>query len=274
MPALSSEVGTSTRPYHYVVLNADDFGITNGVCAGIVDAIQAGCLGATTAMAAVPGSLNRIALWAPRIPGRIGAHLQLTTGVPVLDRCQVTSLVNASGKFPASKTCIHGARVTEIVAEWHAQIRALESTGVELTHIDTHHHVHRYPHVFEAYLEIARCYRLVTRSLNPEMTAILRSNGVPCVERTLVSWFGENLTTEGLMQVIEEGTHGLGPGSTVELMCHPGRADMSLLGISKYAYEREQELATLTDLALQARLELGGFRPRCFRRASDTARTA
>jgi predicted glycoside hydrolase/deacetylase ChbG (UPF0249 family) len=267
-------VSTNARPYRYIVFNADDFGITNGVCGGIADAIHAGCLGATTAMAAVPGSLDRIAKWAPKIPGRIGAHLQLTTGRPVLDPRRVPSLVDSRGNFPASKTALQRARMDDMVEEWHAQIRALNSAGVEITHIDTHHHVHKFPHVFSAYLEIARHYRLITRSLNPRMTAVLRGCGVPCVDRTLTDWFGSNLTVEGLMAVIEEGTRDLPPGSTIEVMCHPGRTDTSLLNASKYGYEREQELAVLTDLALLGRMELKAFRPRPFRATTAVARTA
>jgi predicted glycoside hydrolase/deacetylase ChbG (UPF0249 family) len=267
-------VNGNTRPYRYIVFNADDFGLTNGVSGGIVDAIQAGCLGATTAMAAVPGSLDRIAKWAPKIPGRIGAHLQLTTGRPVLDPGHVPSLVDANGNFPASKTALHRARFDDIVEEWHAQIRALVCAGVNITHIDTHHHVHKLPHVFSAYLEIARRYQVITRSLSPRMAAALTACGVPCVERTLVDWFGNDLTVEGLVAVIEQGTRDLPPGSTIEVMCHPGRADTSLLNISKYGYEREQELGVLTDLALLGRLELKAFRPCSFRPTAAVARTA
>jgi predicted glycoside hydrolase/deacetylase ChbG (UPF0249 family) len=225
-------------------------------------------------MAAVPGSLDHIAKWAPKIPGRIGAHLQLTTGRPVLDPRRVTSLVDARGNFPASKTALHRARFEDIVDEWHAQIGALESAGVNITHIDTHHHVHKYPHVFSAYLEIARHYRVITRSLNPKMTATLRACGVPCVERTLVDWFGNDLTVEGLVAVIEQGTQDLPPGSTTEVMCHPGWVDASLLNISKYGYEREQELSVLTDLALLGRMELKALRPCSFPAMAAVARTA
>lgn len=267
-------MGTNNRPYRYVVFNADDFGITNGVCSGIVEALQAGCLTATTAMAAVPGSLDRIAKWAPPIRGHVGAHLQLTSGRPVLDRKHVLSLVDAHGNFPGSKANLQRAQVEDITQEWHAQIRALESAGIEITHLDTHHHVHRYPHVFSAYLKIARYYRLMARSLNPKMTAILRGSGVPCFERTLVGWFGENLTVEGLMRIIQDGTRDLPPGSTIEVMCHPGRADPSLSSISKYVYDREQELAVLTDLALQSRMELEGFCPSDFPAAAAIAHPA
>ena len=271
---LCCSVGLNNRPYRYIVFNADDFGITNGVCSGIVEALQSGCLTATTAMAAVPGSLDRIARWAPAIRGHVGAHLQLTSGRPVLDRKRVSSLVGANGNFPASKTNLQNARFEDIVPEWHAQIRALESAGIEITHLDTHHHVHKYPNAFNAYLEIARYYGLVARSLNPKMTGILRACGVPCVERTLVEWHGGDLTVEGLMQIIRDGTRDLPPGSTIEVMCHPGRADQSLSGMSKYIYEREQELAVLTDLALQSRMELEGFRPSNFPSAAAIARPA
>ena len=67
-----------------VVINADDFGLTEGVCAGIVKAIQAGGVTATTAMACVPGAVERLKRWAPKIP-------EYRRASPVDQRCARTS---------------------------------------------------------------------------------------------------------------------------------------------------------------------------------------
>ena len=89
-----------------------------------------------------------------------------------------------------------------------------------------------------------------------------------------MDWFGNDLTVEGLVAVIEQGTQDLPPGSTTEVMCHPGWVDASLLNISKYGYEREQELSVLTDLALLGRMELKALRPCSFPAMAAVARTA
>jgi len=180
-----------------VIFNADDFGLTDGVCAGIVEAISRGSVCATTAMAAVPGSPQRLGRWAPMIRSRIGAHLQLTSGRPVLDPKLIPSLVRPDGTYPRSKKELAGAAREEIVREWHAQIAVLRDLGIGITHLDTHHHVHKFPHVFDAFLEIAAYYKLPARSLNDNMQRKLHAAGVLCAGRTLLEWYGGDLSVQG-----------------------------------------------------------------------------
>jgi predicted glycoside hydrolase/deacetylase ChbG (UPF0249 family) len=255
-----------------VILNADDFGLTEGVCAGIVEAIRRGCVTATTAMAATPGAGERLTVWAPQIAGNIGAHLQLTSGTPVSKVERVPSLVGENGAFPASKKDLHGAVAAEIVREWHAQIEILLGLGIPLSHLDTHHHVHRFPHIFAAFLEIATYYKAPARSLDPDMTEALRSAGVPCVDRTLVDWYGGDLSESRLFTILNEGLAGLPPSSTIELMCHPGWVDTSLPRVSKYVEDRERELRVLADPGVKDRLVAAGFELCSFRESQDVSR--
>jgi len=179
-----------------VVINADDFGLTEGVCAGIVKAIHAGGVTATTAMACVPGAADRLKRWAPRIPGRIGAHLQLTSGTPILSPENVPSLVGNHGRFPVTRKQVRNPRTEEIFAEWSAQIEFLLRIGIEPTHLDSHHHIHRLPAAFPAFCELAKRYGVPARAIDPEMTVTLRASGVPCVDRTLTGWYGGELSVE------------------------------------------------------------------------------
>ena len=187
-----------------VVINADDFGLTEGVCAGIVKAIQAGGVTATTAMACVPGAVERLKRWAPKIPGHIGAHLQLTSGAPVLPPERVPSLVQDGGQFPAIRKQVR-ARTEEILFEWRAQIELLRCAGIELTHLDSHHHIHRLPSALPAFCELAKQYGLPARALDAETTRSLRTAGVPCVGRTLTDWYGGELSAGSLVNVLNEG---------------------------------------------------------------------
>ena len=187
-----------------VVINADDFGLTEGVCAGIVKAIQAGGVTATTAMACVPGAVERLKRWAPKIPGHIGAHLQLTSGAPVLPPERVPSLVQDGGQFPAIRKQVR-ARTEEILFEWRAQIELLRCAGIELTHLDSHHHIHRLPAALPAFCELAKQYGLPARALDAETTRSLRTAGVPCVGRTLTDWYGGELSAGSLVNVLNEG---------------------------------------------------------------------
>ena len=242
-----------------VVINADDFGLTEGVCAGIVKAIQAGGVTATTAMACVPGAVERLKRWAPKIPGRIGAHLQLTSGAPVLPPERVPSLVQDAGQFPAIRKQVRAPRTEEILFEWRAQIELLLCTGVELTHLDSHHHIHCLPAALPAFCELAKQYGLPARALDAGTTRTLRTAGVPCVSNTLTDWYGGELSVGSLVNVLKEGRRESPEAGSFEVMCHPGFVDGGLRLLSRYVDDREKELAVLCDGALQQELAAAGF---------------
>ncbi len=242
-----------------LMINADDFGLTEGVCSGIVRAIRAGGVTATTGMVCVPGALERLRRWAPAIAARIGAHLQLTSGTPVLPPERVRSLVHEDGKFPSRRKEVRTPRHEEIINEWRAQIEQFLRAGIEPTHLDSHHHIHRLPAVLPAFLEIAKRYGLPARSLDPLMRATFRAAGVPCADLTLTDWYGGDLSVARLVEVLAGGVRENPQAQNFELMCHPGFFDSDLGLYSRYTADRERELAALCDRALQDQLATAGF---------------
>jgi predicted glycoside hydrolase/deacetylase ChbG (UPF0249 family) len=242
-----------------VIVNADDFGLTDGVCAGIVRAIEAGGVTSTTAMVCVPGSSERLRLWAPRIAGHIGAHLQLTSGTPILPPERVPSLLRHDGNFPTKRKEVQNPKCEEILEEWRAQIESLFRAGIEPTHLDSHHHIHGLPAVFPAFCELAKQCSLPARSLDPDMTRNLRAAGVPCIDRTLTGWYGGELSVKSLVALLQEGLREYPSAENFEVMCHPGFSDDSLPSLSRYVSEREVELAVLCDANFQRELVVAGF---------------
>lgn len=243
-----------------VVINADDFGLTEGVCAGIAHAIKVGAVTSTTAMVCAPGAAARLLRWAPRIAGHIGAHLQLTSGIPRLPPSQVSSLVQEDGMFPPKRKEIRNPRPEEIFAEWEAQIEFLLGAKIELTHLDSHHHVHGLSFVFPTFCELARKYALPVRSLDLEMDNRLRAAGVPTLGQTLQGWYGGELSVRSLLRVLEWGRQQFPQAERFELMCHPGWVEEELGVLSRYVGEREKELRSLCDTELEKQLVAGGFK--------------
>ncbi len=129
-----------------IFLNADDFGLTNGVTRGIARAMLEGIVTTTSAMPCVPGSPERVSAALGPVNGRVGAHLQLTDGVPCCDPREIPSLVNGEGRFPRSWNDLAADRLNpdEIRKEWTAQIDRVLDWGIRPSHLDTHHHVHRF----------------------------------------------------------------------------------------------------------------------------------
>lgn len=242
-----------------LIINADDFGFTDGVTEGIIRSIHEGVVTSTTAMACVAGATRRLAHSASALPGRIGAHLQLTTGHALSEPSMVPTLCGPDGMFPVSKKSLNQASTREIVIEWEAQFRFLCDAGIEPTHIDTHHHVHKYPNVFKAFCEIAQRFSAPARALTPAMCEELRHANVPCPDAMIVDFYGDGMTAAWLVDLIDRAMEAPNPPETIEVMCHPGTPCEELNHLSKYVHERGVELDALCSPGLRERLEDRGF---------------
>jgi predicted glycoside hydrolase/deacetylase ChbG (UPF0249 family) len=237
-----------------LVVNADDFGLTDGVTAGILDAMRTGIVSSTSVMTCVPGALDRLRRHAPALRGRAGVHLQLTQGVARLPAGQIPSLVDEAGAFPDRRGARPLACAREIEREWRAQVECVLDAGIQPTHIDSHQHVHKDPSAFQAYCRIARKFSLPARSCSPAMSRRLRGAGVDCPHAFECSWSASGAAASGLLEAARRLFAGLDGDAVVEAMCHPGRDDDDLRRLSRLAASRERELAALTEAGLRETL--------------------
>jgi predicted glycoside hydrolase/deacetylase ChbG (UPF0249 family) len=164
-----------------LILNADDFGLTQGVNQAIVELNLQGALTSATLMAkaAATAQACQLALITPTLG--VGCHVVLVDGESVLEpRKDLVWLVDpvrtvgrfepTLGKFlnllyPLRKwPFIHHRKLVadEIEAEAHAQITSLQARGIHLTHIDTHKHSHMFPRVLRPVLRAAKAAGITT----------------------------------------------------------------------------------------------------------------
>jgi predicted glycoside hydrolase/deacetylase ChbG (UPF0249 family) len=229
-----------------LIINADDFGLTDGVCRGIVEAINHGLVSSTSAMVCMPGAAERIARWAPRIKGRIGLHLQLTGDCePCLPPEEIPSLVNDQGRLPRKPEEVR-AEPEQAAREWRAQAARLRDLGIEPSHLDSHHHIHERPEYFSVYADLAAELAKPVRNLKRCMANILDARGVAHPAICVTDWFGENTDLPGLIACLEAAYKKAGADQLLELMCHPGYTDGELRSISTYSDQRDKELKVLT----------------------------
>jgi len=84
-----------------LIVNADDFGLTEEVSRGILDANRKGIVTSTTLMANGPAFDTAVAL--SRVPQLgIGVHLNLTEGASVSPAWRIRSLVDRKGRLHLS----------------------------------------------------------------------------------------------------------------------------------------------------------------------------
>ena len=231
-----------------LIVNADDFGMTDGVSRGIARAHRAGIVSSATAMAHL-GSLEPSLAYLREAPGlAVGLHITLTWGAPAAGADCVLSLVGAAGRFPRDKEALSGrARPEELRLECAAQLaRFVKATGGMPTHLDSHHQVHTLSPVREAVLDLAEKHSLPVRSPNEAVRRLALARGLATPDAFLGEAGDEPYWTVGrLLEAIRSLPEG-----TTEIMCHPGYFDADLAH-SRYGRQREVELAALTDPAVR-----------------------
>ena len=161
-----------------LIINGDDFGLTEGVNRGVLEAHQNGILTSTTLLANAPAfdSAVSLARSAPRLG--VGVHLNLTLGQALSKPSEIASLADATGRFCHSPTglaqavFLGRARPREIEREWTAQIERVFRAGISVTHLDGHKHVHMLP------------------GLAPILARLTRRFGIPAVRHAAESPVG------------------------------------------------------------------------------------
>jgi predicted glycoside hydrolase/deacetylase ChbG (UPF0249 family) len=252
----------------YLIVNGDDYGLTEGVSAGIRQAHLEGILTSTSAMMNQPGTAGAIRTAHQVCPSLgIGVHLVLTNGAPCLPADRVPSLVRSDGGFYKQGELLRRlAQVDpqEALAEWRAQVeRFVDAAGRLPDHLDAHHHIsYASPELLGAMLDLAeelgcpvrRAYDALQSVYLPEPVRSDRSEGIAEVwnrrqphstDVFLDGFYGEIATPRTLKAMIDRIAADE-QNSTFEIMCHPARVDDALRQTSSYNEQRGLELAALT----------------------------
>jgi len=111
---------------------------------------------------------------------RVGLHLNLTDGHPVLPEVEVAQLVRGDGEFDRNMAraglrfaVFPGVR-RQLAMEIRAQFEAFRATGLALDHVNTHKHMHLHPGVAKLIVEIGRDYGIKAVRVPWEPVAVLR----------------------------------------------------------------------------------------------------
>lgn len=260
-----------------LVVTADDFGLTEGVNQGIIEAARAGVVTAVSVIVNIQSreelsrALRLLREAAPQIS--VGLHFNCLAGRPLTD---ASSLRARNGAFVRFRTLLlrlitGRLRQSEVAAECAAQIDLLKSQIDVITHIDSHLHVHLLLGFWSTVLESARSrgiqrirLPLEPLRLNPArifatakkillLVSALFSGAIRyrnCATRFVgISISGENQFAERLFGTLTRLSDGV-----TELMVHPGQRDEAVLRYTSYINGREGELKALLSGDLRRQL--------------------
>jgi len=258
-----------------LIVNADDFGLTEAVNRGIVRAHREGIVTSASLMACGGAFDHAVELARQNPKLGIGVHLTLTQERPVCDPASVPSLAPDGESFPRAvftvvRRYMRGALSAEEIAhELDAQVRRVIDSGLRVTHFDGHQHIHVLPDVLEIAAAVAERHGIeaVRRPREPmRLASPIRMAQLVALRRFCAAcdWTRWRTTESfaGFLQGgrldIEDALGRLPLEGTTELMCHPGDPDPA----SPYAgwgYAWQRELERLTDPRVRSRIEALGF---------------
>lgn len=136
-----------------LIVNADDFGLTAGVNAGIVSCHDTGAVTSTTLMTNMEAAEEAAELARSRPSLSVGLHFNLTQGRPLSRPEDVPTLIDPDGCFLQRSRLIRrilrGRVIYEDVeVELRAQCRRMSELGMRPSHFDSHQHIHMFPVIF------------------------------------------------------------------------------------------------------------------------------
>ena len=301
MLGLEREEGIELEPLgdgkKKLIVNADDFGLTEGVNQAILRGHREGIITSTSLLANGRAFDSAVALTRESPSIGVGVHLNLTEGAPLCSPSSLRGLVDPGGSF-----CLTSARLAlrllcgavglnPVERELRAQIERLLAAGIRPTHLDSHKHMHLFPSIFRVLIRLAGEYgiggiRCVREKVTHFGQLVLRHRGCSSkiVKQYLVGFtlsllcmpqrrelrraqlkfptycFG--ITPTGFLDALHlrQILEGLPDGAT-ELICHPGTVDGDLRQTpTRLLNQRERELQAILAPEAKAMMAQLGIR--------------
>ena len=158
-------MSSSRRRRHTArLVNADDFGSSEAVNEAVGRAYTEGVLTSCSLMVTGAAFEHAVRL-AQAHPGlAVGIHLVTVMGRAVLSHTEIPALVDQAGYFSSNPTAaglqyyFSPQARRELRQELAAQFEKFSATGIRLSHIDGHLHLHVHPVIFNIALELGARY--------------------------------------------------------------------------------------------------------------------
>ena len=264
-----------------LIVNADDFGRHELINRAVEKALTEGCLRSATIMAGGIAFDDAVSVAKKNPALGVGLHFTLANGFPVLPPSEIPTLVTEDGIFFENyvvflKKYLQGkVSGDEIKSELAAQLEKVQNAGINLTHFDSHQHLHHIPGIIEICLDLAESAKITamrvseTKIFDGELDSIgkfigrlgLSSLAKFAAHKAHKKNFktpehftgivaGEAVDENFLSKLLENLQEG-----TTEIMLHPGTDNEILQKYCDWEHDFEGELAAVTSPKILKMLE-------------------
>lgn len=297
MPSISCIKKEEVPVLRYIIINADDFGRHAEINRAVEEGLVHGCLRSATVMPGGAAFAGAIDIARRHEELGLGVHFTLVDGHPILPPEEIPSLVGSEGDFLPDHTALlkrylkGSINLEEVRRELAAQLQKVEATGVPLSHVDSHQHMHTLPGIIDIVLDLAARagIRAVRTPRTPLFAGAFGGLG-QLVGRlglsTLARLAACKAHRRGLLtpdnfagivagEAVSEGEllHLIAhlPQGTTEVMMHPGMKNDVLQEDSGWQHDFEAELAAILSPRVGEALRKAEVEPVNFRHLSCTA---
>lgn len=258
-----------------IVLHADDFGASADTVRATIECFEQGALTSASIMPAMPATADAIAFARAHPELDMGVHLTFVgegDERPLSAPEEIPGLLGEAGRWLPTRTLrlralAHRLPVEQIEHEIAAQLSAVAEQGVQLSHVDSHRHLHKLPSFRQALVRALPAFGI--RHVRAVQDVFLRR---PL--RSPTYWLGRGwqrklassfTTTDHMYMPTSAGDRGwehalaatLGrlSGATLEVGVHPGYDDdwrdderVSTLGFAAIAREEGHALVSWREI--------------------------
>lgn len=280
--------GTSPGPDRLLIINADDYGVTEPISLGILKAVTAGSVSSVSCMTNTPAFENTVEKIRD-LDVDCGIHLNLNSGKPLSEPIKIP-ILKSNGNFISNPLSCPFFFFTAplkwrqwVESEFKRQIERLLSKKIKITHLDSHYHIHVFPTLAPIVLKLADAYNIpfVRIPLEQDLWGNISSPSHGLIsalaQRMARSSHLPRCNFYGLREaghidrsILEKIFQSLAPGVS-ELMVHPGyRSPENLHYYAEEPKHLEKELAAVTNPDLSAALKKYEIKLVRFRDLADT----
>ena len=297
MPSISCIKKEEVPVLRYIIINADDFGRHAEINRAVEEGLVHGCLRSATVMPGGAAFAGAIDIARRHEELGLGVHFTLVDGHPILPPEEIPSLVGSEGDFLPDHTALlkrylkGSINLEEVRRELAAQLQKVEATGIPISHVDSHQHMHTLPGIIDIVLDLAARagIRAVRTPRTPLFAGAFGGLG-QLVGRlglsTLARLAACKAHRRGLLtpdnfagivagEAVSEGEllHLIAhlPQGTTEVMMHPGTKNDVLQEDSGWQHDFEAELAAILSPRVGEALRKAEVEPVNFRHLSCTA---
>lgn len=257
-----------------LIVNADDFGLHTEVNRAIIQGYQKGCI-RSTSLITTGSAVEEAVELAKANPGLgIGVHLTLVAEKPMLPPEKVPTLVGEDGKFLPDHVAFikryiaGGINKEELFAECEAQIANASDLGINITHLDSHQHLHVLPGMSRICLKLMGKYNIgkmrypgegffFTGGYPTSIGRMIAKCGLTCcaiMAKNKAGWYKKKMPEHFFGMVAgghNEEKYFLNilkalPEGVSEIMIHPGANDAALNQVYDWRYHWQDELNSVT----------------------------